>query len=202
MRRFTPQSTVLKLCLILLSFLLLSLSGCASIEVIESWNKPNPIKGPYKKFMIIGVGHDENVRAEVENILVVEFGNHGVDAVASHKMIREIDQARRADIASAVHSTGADAVLTVRPVSKGNGNVTQDGESGGIYGTATNFGGSVLAGARTYSDAVLQTNLYDSASTELVWSASLSTYDAERPARVSRDLAEFFLRTFRKNGFL
>ncbi len=180
----------------------LLLSGCSSIKVVETWNKPGQSGHRYQKIMIIGIGHDENLRVMAENVLVDELRRSGVMAVASHTLVKEIDRARRDDIVAAVRTAGADGVISIRAVAKGDRRVTQSGQSDGIYGTIGNVGGSPIAAARSYSLATLQTNLYDSASAELVWSATVTTHDAERAATVSRDLARFFLKTLRDAGFL
>lgn len=180
----------------------LLLAGCSSIKVVETWNSPGKSGHRYHKLLIVGIGHDENLRATAENILVDELRRSGVTAVASHTLVKEIDSAKRDDIVAAVRTSGADAVLSIRAIARGDNRVSQDGQSGGIYGTATNVGGASLAAARSYALATLQTNLYDSASAELVWSATITTHDAERAARVSRDLASFFLESLKKDGFL
>ena len=180
----------------------LLLSGCSSIKVVETWKNPPSSGHRYQKLLIVGVAHDENLRMMAENILVDELGRSGVTAVASHTLVKDIDNAKREDIVAAVRSAGADAVLSIRAVSRGDSRVTQGGQSGGIYGTATNTGGVNLQAATTYSLATLQSNLYDSATAELVWSATIKTYDADRVARVSRDLARFFLESLRRDGFL
>ena len=202
MKRHPLKSTVTPLISCILAASLLLISGCSSIKVVESWNQPTPAEHTFRKLMIIGIGHDEALRAMAENILVEELRKGGVDAVASHTLVKEIESARREEVVAAVHSVDADGVLTIKPVTKGNTKVTQGGQSEGIYGTAANFGGSSLAGATTYSRATLQTNLYDSKTARLLWSATVSTYDAGDPPRVSRDLADYFLKSFRRDGFL
>jgi hypothetical protein len=186
----------------LLAACLVLLCGCSSIKVVETWNSPRPSGHRYQKIMIVGIGRDENARALIEDILAAELERGGVRAVASHTLVKNIDNARRDDVVAAVRSTGADAVLSLKVIGKGDTSVSQGGQSGGIYGTAGNIGGTLLPGARDYSLATVQTNLYDSATAELVWSATVKTYDAERPARVSRDLAGFFLEKLRKDGLL
>ena len=127
---------------------LLLLSGCSSIKVVESWNSP-PFQGHrYHKMMIVAIAHDENLREMAENILVQEFRRNGVAAVASHTIVKEIDNAKREDIVAAVRSVDADVVLSIRAVSKGSTKITQDGQSGGIYGTSTNVGGAAAAGSQ------------------------------------------------------
>ncbi len=199
-RLLISNATTILICLLCVSMLLLS--GCSSIKIVETWTKPAEDRSVCQKLMIIGIGHDETVRAMAENIMVEELQRAGVAAVASHTLVKEIDSAKREDVVAAVRATGADGVLTIRPVSKGNTKVTQGGQSEGIYGTAMNFGGSPLAGATTYSRATLQATLYDSKTAGLVWSATIATYDAGSVARVSRELARFFLKSFRRDGFL
>lgn len=197
MKRYSLKFSALSSLFSLLAACLL-LSGCSTIKVIETWKKPDAAYR-YQKLMIVGLAHDENLRQMAENILVDELRRGGVTAVASHTLVKEIDNAKREDIVAAVRSIGADAVLSIRAVARGDSRVTQDGQSGGIYGTATNIGGSILPAAKSYSLATLQTNLYDSATAELVWSATIQTYDAEEVARVSRDLARYFLESVRKS---
>jgi hypothetical protein len=190
----------------LLSFLgatsLLLLCGCSSIKVVETWNSQTRPEHRYRKLMIVAIAHNENIRKMAENLIGNEMGRNGVTAVASHTLVKEIDKAKRDDIVTAVRTSGADAVLTIRAVSKGDTTVTQSGQSGAVYGTVTNVGGSYVPSAKTYSLATLQSNLYDSATTELVWSATIKTFDASNEARVSRDLGRFFLERLRHDGFL
>ena len=198
--RPAPPVTLLAACLLAASLLLLG--GCSSIKALETWRSATPPASPYQKPLIVAIGHDENVRAEVENIMVVELGRAGVTAVASHSCVKEIDRATRDDIVAAVRATGADAVLTIKPGARGDMKVTQGGTNQGIYGTATNFGGTLLAGARTYERALFTVTLYDRASTELVWSATFKTYDADNPGRISRALSSYLLKKLRTDGFL
>jgi len=199
-----PHASLLSRSLILCLFAscLMLLSGCSAIKVVETWNNPGQTGHRYQKLLILGIGHDENLRELAENVMVDELRRNGVTAVASHTLLKEIDSAKRDDIVAAVRKEGADAVLAIRATSKGDSTVTQGSESGGIYGTATNVGGSYLAGARDYSLATLQTNLYDSKTAALVWSATVKTNDAGQVARVSRELARFFLEKLRQDGFL
>jgi hypothetical protein len=179
----------------------LLLSGCSSIKVVESWNSPSFQGHRYHKMMIVAIAYDENLREMAENIMVQEFRRSGVAAVASHTLVKEIKSAKREDVVAAVRSVDADVVLSIRAVSKGSTKITQDGQSGGIYGTSTNVGGGGLPGAKSFSLATLQANLYDSATAALIWNATITTYDAEDVARVSRDLARYFLESTRKEGY-
>jgi hypothetical protein len=174
---------------------LLATGGCSSLKTVEMWQKPAAQTHRYQKIMILGVNRNENLRKLFENIVVGELGRHGVVAVAGHTYIPDMDKTSLDAIVAAVRAAGCDAVLTTRPQSVGDNKVTQGGEKGSIYG----------AGARNAYDflsATLQTSLYDSATQEMVWSATVKTFDADREVRVSRELAAFFFENLRRDGFL
>lgn len=179
----------------------LLLGGCSSLSVKESWHKTGGPARKYTKLMILAIANDEGRRKMFENIMVDELGRHGVAAVASHTLVKDLEKAGRDDIVAAVKASGADGVITARPVSVGDKTVTQEGVAGAPFGTAAS-GYMNLAGSKYYLRANLQTNLYDSETAELIWTATIDTYDAERIARVSRDLAKFMAERLRRDGFL
>jgi hypothetical protein len=190
-----PLTTARILCVSLIASLLLFTGGCSSLKVVESWHKPAAEARRYQKIMILGVNRDENLRRLFENIVVGELDRHGVVAIAGHTSIPDMGKTNLEAISAAVRAAGCDAVLTTRPLSVGDSKVTQGGEKGSIYG----------AGARNTYDflsATLQTSLYDSATQEMVWSATVTTFDADREVRVSRELATFFFENLRRDGFL
>jgi hypothetical protein len=195
MRSSGMGNTARILCCCLATLMLLITGGCSSLKTVETWHKPAEQAHRYQKIMILGVNRDENLRKMFENIVVGELGRHGVVAVAGHTYIPDMGKTNLEAIVAAVRAAGCDAVLTTRPQSVGDTKVTQGGEKGLIYG----------AGARNtydFQSATLQTSLYDSATQEMVWSATVTTFDADREVRVSRELAAFFFENLRRDGFL
>jgi hypothetical protein len=180
---------------------LLFLGGCSSLTVKESWHKTGGPEHKYKKLMILAIANDEGRRKMFENIMVDELGRQGVTAVASHTQVKDLEKAKRDDIVTAVKATGADGVITARPVSVGDKTVTQEGVAVAPFGTAAS-GYYNFAGSKDYLRAMMQTNLYDSKTTELVWTATIDTFDADRIARVSRELAKLLAERLRRDGFL
>ncbi len=195
------MNACLKMMYALIAAGLLLLGGCSSLTVKESWHKTGEPKQKYEKLMILAIANDEGRRKMFENIMVDELGRHGVAAVASHTQVKDLEKAKRDDIVAAVKATGADGVITARPVSVGDKTVTQEGVAGAPFGTAAS-GYYNFAGSRDYLRAMMQTNLYDSETAELVWTATIDTFDAERIARVSRELAKFLAKRLRQDGFL
>lgn len=202
MERWSSLQRVRRRACAALAAVSLLLGGCSSLNVLETWHNPAGTGHRYQKLLIVGIGHDENLRSLAENIIVDELGRNGVTAVASHTMVKEIDNAKRDDVVAAVRTVGADGVIAIRALAKGDTTVSRQGQSDGIYGTAMNSGGSLVPSAKDFALATLQTNLYDSASAELVWTATIKTFDAKDVARVSRELARFFVAQLRKDGLL
>lgn len=174
------------------------LSGCSSLKVVETWQKP-AAQGHYRKIMILGIGHDETKRKMFEDIVVDELRRNMVSALASHTILADLDKTNRDGVVAAVKAAGCDAVLSIRPLAVGDSTVSQQGANGSpgyVYGASpmTTYG--------NFLKATLQATLYDSKSEELVWSATLQTFDGERLAKVSREMGKFFFETLRKDGLL
>ena len=183
---------------LLCSVLTILLSGCANLKVVETWHKP--AAQTHTKIMILGIGADETKRKLFENIVVDELRHRMVNAVASHTILPDLDKTDRAGVVAAVHAAGCDAVLTTRVLVKGDGTVSQPLPSGDTLGYV--YGASPLTTYGDFLKATLQANLYAAKTEEVVWSATFKTVDADRPAKVSRELGKFFFEALRKDGLI
>lgn len=183
-------------CCCLAAVVLMMLAGCSSLTVVETWHKPGEQGHRYQKLMILGIGNDENYREMFERFVVVELSRGRVTAVPSYTFIPDLDKTNRDGVVAAVRAAGCDAVLTTRTISAGDSTVAQQGTYGYVYGAnpVGNYG--------DYEKASLQTNLYDAATEELVWSSTIKTFDADNKARVSSELGRYFLENLRKDGFI
>jgi hypothetical protein len=179
--------------------MLLTAGGCSSIKPVESWNKPVAQAHRYQKILILGIVRDENRRRIFEDVIVAELRRNQVQAVAGHTIVPELnpDKTTRAEVVAAVRTSGCDAVLVTRPQSVGDSSVTQPGQAGfNIYGA------NYASAHYDFLKARLQTNMFDAATEELLWSSTVTTFDADHEVRVSRDLARFFFETLRRDGLL
>jgi len=190
--RYSTVKTVL--CL----FTAALLTGCASLKVVETWHKP--AVQTHQKIMILGIGSDETKRKLFEDIVVDELRHRMITAVASHTILPDLDKTDRAGVVAAVHAAGCDAVLATRVLKKGDDTVTQQSLSGASPGYV--YGASPLTTYGDFLKATLQANLYDAKTEELIWSATFKTFDADREAKVSRELGKFFFEALRKDGLI
>ena len=198
MERSGQGAVIRFLCCCLAAGMLLVSGGCASIKVMETWHKPAVPAHRYQKILILGIARDDNKRSTFENLAANELSKHQVLAVPGNTIIPVVnmDKVTRTELAAAVKSSGCDAVLTVRALAVGSSTVTQGGQSAYIYGA------NVAASHYDFEKASLQINMYDVATEELVWSATVTTSDGDSVAKVSRDLGAFFFETLRRDGLL
>jgi hypothetical protein len=188
MMKSVQGTTARMFCCCLAAIVLLISGGCSSLKVVETWHKPAAQEHRYKKILILGIARDNTKRVLFENLVVEELRRNQVVAVPGNSVlpVLDIDTATRSTILAAVKSSGCDAVLTTRATLVGDTTVTQDGQSAYVYGA------NVMASHYDFMKARLQANLYDIATEELVWSSTLTTFDADKEARVSRDLGRLF----------
>lgn len=197
MRNYGQTSAARTVCCCLVAIVLLISGGCSSLKVVETWHKPALQGHAYKKILILGVARDNNRRQIFEDIVVAELRRHQVDAVPGNTIIPEMnpDKYVRAEVVAAVRASGCDAVLTTRALAVGGNNVAQAGQSF-VYGADN------MSAHYDFLKATLQSNLFDAATEELVWSSTVSTFDADQATRVSRDLGLFFFESLRRDGFI
>ena len=178
--------------------MLLSVGGCSSLKVVETWNKPAVQGHRYQKILILGIARDENIRKMFEDIVVAELRRNQVSAVQGYTIIPELnpDKTTRAEVVAAVRTSGCDAVLTTRPLSVVDTTVTQGGQGGYVYGATP------MASHYDFLQARLQSSLFDAATEEVVWSSTIKTFDADQEVRVFRDLGRFFSETLRRDGLI
>ncbi len=199
MKRSEHCNVVSFLCCMLAAVVLLMLGGCSSLKVKESWHKPSGQVQQYKKLMILGIANDENRRKMFENIVVDELRKRMVTAVASHTIVPDLDRTNREGIVAAVQAAGCDGVLTTRPMSVGDSTVTQQGLGGNV---GIVYGAAPMSARYDFVKATLQTNLFDTKTEELVWTATFKTFDADNEANLSREMGRFFYETLHRDGFL
>jgi hypothetical protein len=198
MRNYAQGTAASTLCCCLAAIVLLISGGCSSLKVVETWHKPDVQGHRYQKILILGIARNENKRTLFENIVAAELGRHQVVAMPGNSVIPvlDMDNTTRAAIVAAVKASGCDAVLTTRAMAVGETNVTQKGQAGLVYGA------NMISSHYDFLRATLQASLYDVATEQLVWSSTITTFDADKEVRVSRELGRFFFDSLRSEGLL
>jgi len=175
--------------------LVLAASGCASTRVVHQWTSPDAASVSFKKFLVIMISKQPGIRRSFEDEFVAKLKAMGLDAVPSYGFITEDGPVEEPRLREAVEKAGADATLITRLVRVERKYST---DYGYYYPPLVGFGfyrGYTAAWAGYYEPAAVypydvfisETSLYDTAKTQLVWSATVETL----PQSISKDIAQY-----------
>jgi len=193
----------------LLALLLTGLiTSCTThVSLKETWRSPEAPAKPYKKLLVMGISPNNSLRETFENIFAETLTEHGVEAVRSYTLIKDLNKFDSAQLRALAREAGADGVIITRGISKEEhanyqyamGTVerktvvyedTQPDSSSAIV-----MSGIGIAPRETdIEQAELLTRMFDAQSDKQVWLARSSLYEAEDRAgacwRLSAELVK------------
>ena len=200
-------------------FGLLLVSGCATnTKLTGTWSDPEN-KASYKNIMVVGVSNNEQKRRAYESFFVASFQDKGVASVASYTVIHNKEEvsltgkkgAFRKVVESAIEGSHIDAVLVTHVVSIEQEEVYRPSMdyqplySSGAYYNRPYYGGmygyhgyvttyvqqpGYYTEEQTY---VLESNLYDVASAELIWTTRSQTNAPESIQQAVKDISSLII---------
>lgn len=179
------------------------LASCAShVKIENSWTNQNVPAVTYRKMLVVAVTHNGPTRELFENILSETLNEHGVAAVASHKLFADIGKADKVQLQTVARAVGADAVLITHGLTKSDstsvryfGGSVQERTAVIVSGdedSSTVITMSAVGIAPLESDFIkgsLQTRLFNAASTEMAWSALTNFVNDGRKADACWDFS-------------
>jgi hypothetical protein len=154
--------------------------ACTTTELTSVWKEPSYQARP-AKVMVIGLAKKPEIRRLFEDEFVRQLKAHGTEAIASYTVLADKQQDDQVAIAAKVKELGADSVLLTRLVSKKNVQVYVPGTAYSpppYYGSWPAYygqGNSAPGYVANDEYAVIETNLYETGSEKLVWSATSET---------------------------
>lgn len=197
MRRIFPWCFVTLLIIFLIS-------ACSSTTLTGSWRSPD-YTNPVKKVYIVGVSKQETSRRLFEDKFGQSLQTYGVETVSSYKDLKNNQDADLDLLTKKVRANGADALLLTRILGKRTEEVVNPGRVSGYSSAPSYYDRDgyypdrgvyrpepYYRNYRSYYDrryemtyepatisqfqvVTIESNLYDSASGELIWSAQLET---------------------------
>jgi hypothetical protein len=188
------MKTIISYNLPILIFTCIIISACTTTTQITGTWKNKKIEAPvYKNIFVAALTHDINARKIVENEMAVHFRDKGVNVTTSMELYGPItreEAGSREEIVAKVRENGNDAILTLSLVNAetetryvpGNNNYYAPTLAYNFYGTFDNYydyyypqlyDPGYYANDKVY---FLESNLYDMASKELLWSAQSQSY--------------------------
>jgi len=190
-------------------------TACTTASVEETWRSPEAPATVYRKLLVVGVANDVNVRRTFENIFVETLRKQGVDAVQSYTLLPDIKKADRTLLQEAARQAGTDAVVITRGVSRsertnyqyGTGQLQQRTvvmqESGPNSSTTVVMSAVGIAPRETtFEQAFLQTNFFDAASANLLWSSLSNVSEADSRADAFWKLSDLLGKAMQKDRLI
>jgi Domain of unknown function (DUF4136) len=178
------QFSPLRICVLAIA-VACGLAACAaSTKIVNQWVSPDYTSPRFRKILVIGVSKQPSIRRTFEDEFVTQFKAAGVEAVPSYLYIPEDGQVEESRLQAAVKQAGADAVIITRLV-----RVEKKTEvSPGFYQPAPALGYGFYGGYSAawygyyepprvyqYDVYISETNLYDMAKNQLVWTGTVET---------------------------
>jgi hypothetical protein len=163
---------------------LLVLAGCGSTTKLTNvWSDPTLQTNSLKKLMVIGVAQQASTRRMFEDTFAAALQKQGVQAMASYTVIPEVRDST--GMHAAIVQSGCDGVFVTRlidqktvdtyypPTSTYVGTPYYGGYYGGYYGYYSSSYAVMTSPGYTVENEVihLETNLYRTADSKLVWAA-------------------------------
>jgi hypothetical protein len=186
--------------------------ACGNTQVLDTWSDSAVKPAPVKRIVVVGLSGDDVTRRLFEDTFSQELKDRGNDAVAGHtflpdKLISSPDSAL-----ALIKKAGFDAVLTARSM----GVKTEETETVGRayyvpdsgYSTWGSYYGAVYGDitANTYTSreekAMVETHLYQTSTSKLVWGARSSTTSTGKMTEGMRDYAHTVVGALGKTGFI
>jgi hypothetical protein len=174
------------------------LTACAaSTKIVNQWVNPDLASPRFRKIMVIGVSKQPSIRRTFEDEFVTQLKAAGVEAVPSYLYISEDGQVEESRLQAAVKQANADAVIITRLV-----RVEKKTEvSPGFYQPVPGLGYGFYHGYSAawlgyyepprvyqYDVYISETNLYDMAKNQLVWTGTVET---TAPGDINKEIQRY-----------
>jgi len=183
-----------------------SLAACATTKPIAEWVN-HDYSGQVKHILIIGATRRNERRREFELQFVKALEARGVAATASYKLLPTAKDLTRESVEAAIDGTDIDAVLVTRladtrqsDVVRRPANYDYDRDYITYYDHALRKSSSAYDDE--YRVLTLETNLYDVASTELIWKMQSEAIDASRSGEVIATQIELTIKNLEKHKLI
>jgi len=190
-------------------------SACASgpsTQLVSAWQAPGYIPTGFNRVLVIMVTRDGGRRRTFEDGFAYQLTGCGVTAIPSYKLIPEDGQVPNDRLEAAIRTSGANGVLATRFLGT-NTNVTYTpgyvygaapayyGGFYGYYGTAWGYD-YVPPMATTSTVVTLETDVFDAAKLEMVWSGTTQTTNPTTIGQEMQGFAKIVVDAMAQRGIL
>jgi len=193
------------------------LSGCSNTKLIDTWSDPkNSVS--YKSIMVVGISDRKQTRRAYESYFVDSLAEKGIQSVASYTLISQQDEKKFASgkgefkeiVKAAIKGSDIDAVLITHVASIEEDEIYRPSMdyqavfgapyySPGYYGGMYGYHGYVTTYVQQpgyYTEEqtyILESNLYDVKTEELVWTTRSRTYSPQSMDEAIGDISRLII---------
>ncbi|MDW7772376.1 MAG: hypothetical protein SCH71_05730 [Desulfobulbaceae bacterium] len=192
------------------------LHGCSSTRVTGVWKKSDYLGGPFATILVVGLTYDQSTKNIWEDVMADQLRKNGVKTTTSTRCFPGDPEITKDKILDYVSTQGIEGVLVTRLV-----DVLE--ETRYYPPTASYYSGYYYGGHRyryynhfgtyydmvyspgytaTYTRVLLETNLYDAATQELVWSMSSDTFDPDSTGKLAQSVSRKVIESLQKDNLI
>lgn len=206
-------------------FSLVMFYGCTSVNMIASWRDSSAPEMNYRNLLVVGLTENRQTRQIFEEILATQLQKKGIMATPSYTITGVEAKQSRELLENALKTTGSDAVLTARVTTKIK---TTDSRVGyvmtdrgfanpylsdfdilpmdlyGFYGTTVSYATFDMKPVEvtTKTTFTAETNLFDVATSKLIWSGTTVLTDPKGVIDASEDFSDVIISALGKEKLI
>ena len=186
--------------------------SCASTKVTSVWMDSKKAGTSYNDILIIGIAEEEHNRRLFEEQFTTQLNAAGVESEVSYNMLPEGTTIDRDSVSAAIKGKNIDAVIVTHMVSVKEETVYRQnmdyrptyGYYNGLYNYYPHVNSYVQQPGyyTTHDVVILETNLYEVKSEELVWSAQSRSFAPESAKEVIDELVNLVIKDLKEKGLI
>jgi len=190
------------------------LQGCGGTKVKGVWKKSDFSGGPFQNILVVGLTKDQSNKSIWEDIMASQLRQSGVNVITSAASFPGDTDISKDEIIDYVLKNNIDGVLVTRLV-----NIVEEkayyppsgGYSGRYYGSRyryyNNFGSYYDTAYRpghteTFTTVILETNLYDTKTQDLVWNMASDTFDPASVNKLAQSVSEKVVKALQEDNLI
>lgn len=216
MNNYTKTYSTLSFCILLL----LSVACSPNTYITHDWK--NPDQGNQKNHVFVAaISEDRAAKATLENQLVYELKDLGVDATSSLSIFRpdlikrDLDDDRRELMLEQIREEGCDAIMTIALIEETSETRYVPGNTDYVPAIRYNFYNGFYSYYNHYYPVItspgyytqdktyfLETNFYDASTKDLLWSAQTKTYNPNNLDTFAEELSNVLIARLKREGLI
>ena len=162
--------------------------GCTSTRSVMEW-QDETWSGKLDNILVIAALEDNVRRRAIEDAYVEDFAGLSIDATPGYTLISNATELSRESVEAAIAGQDLDAVLVTRLAGVEEVEEYQPPTSYTHYSSYHRYYSHSMRNSspgyyRKYQVLMLETNLYDTATKQLIWSMQSESIDASAPQKV------------------